>query len=485
MIFRRLLPNYPILLAAVLVLITCSTVRDRFNDYDLWWHLKGGELISKTHALPKTDPFSYSASQAQWVTQEWLSEISIYQTYAAAGNRGLALWLFGFSAAIVSAGYGLCLLCCRSPRVAFLGGMLIWLFSTIGLAIRPHMAGYLLLTAELVVLNLALRRRSRWLFTLPLLFLVWVNAHSSFSLGIAVLATFVCCSFFHFEIGSVQFLPWSRKSRRRLLIAFGLSLLMLFVNPVGTKLLRYPVEVLFSQPLSATHVMEWRPPDLTSGRGVALMLVSFLIVLLPVLSRRRIYGHELVLFLAGFWLAMRHQRMLFVFGIFAAPILCRLVEKVRRNAKPAQDRVLVNAAAFATICILIVRLFPGSADIQKQINRDNPVEALSFIRQAKLDGPMMNDYDFGGYLIWAAPERKVFIDGRSDMYEPAGVMAEYTAWIDLHDTRSVLEKYRIAYCVLGRKGRIAAAMAKQPGWKQIYADEKAVVITRQESIRQN
>ena len=92
---------------------------------------------------------------------------------------------------------------------------------------------------------------------------------------------------------------------------------------------------------------------------------------------------------------------------------------------------------------------------------------------------MMNDYDFGGYLIWAAPERKVFIDGRSDMYEPAGVMAEYTDWIDLHDSRNILDKYKVSYCLLARKARITAAMVKMPGWKQLYADNKAVVLARQ------
>lgn len=478
---RRFLPRYSVLPAAVLVLITCATVRDRINDLDLWWHLKGGELIATTHALPKTDPFSYSAPNAQWVTQEWLSEVTIYQAYSALGDAGLALWLFAFSTAIVGAGYGLCLFCSRDTRVAFLGGLLIWLFSTIGMAVRPHMVGYLLLTAELFILNLALRRRTRWLYALPLLFLIWVNAHGSFSLGMAVLGAFCVCSFVRGEFGAIRFLPWRQKDRRRLSIAAGLSVAALFANPVGLTLLRYPVDVLFSQPLSASYVMEWRAPDLTSPRGVALLIVSLAVVSLPFISRRMIYAHELILFLAGFWLAMRHQRMLFVFGIFAAPVLCRLLQQARRpRANRPQEQPVLNAVLLAALCVFIVRCFPPADEIQKQFRRDNPVEALAFIRQAKLSGPMMNDYDFGGYLIWAAPERKVFIDGRSDMYEPAGVMADYADWIDLRDTRRVLDKYGIRYCLLAPKSRIAKAMLKAPLWKRVYADSKAVVLVRKD-----
>ena len=30
---------------------------------------------------------------------------------------------------------------------------------------------------------------------------------------------------------------------------------------------------------------------------------------------------------------------------------------------------------------------------------------------------MLNEYVYGGYLIWAAPENPVFVDGRADIFE--------------------------------------------------------------------
>ena len=47
-------------------------------DPDFWWHLRTGQLILQTHAIPHTDPFSYTMVGKPWITHEWLSEIIIY-----------------------------------------------------------------------------------------------------------------------------------------------------------------------------------------------------------------------------------------------------------------------------------------------------------------------------------------------------------------------------------------------------------------------
>ena len=42
------------------------------------------------------------------------------------------------------------------------------------------------------------------------------------------------------------------------------------------------------------------------------------------------------------------------------------------------------------------------------------------------NGTLLNEYGWGGYLIWSlGPQQKVFIDGRADIYEYAGVLPDY------------------------------------------------------------
>src|SRR6187200_379796 len=91
----------------------------------------------------------------------------------------------------------------------------------------------------------------------------------------------------------------------------------------------------------------------------------------------------------------------------------------------------------------------GRAAIEQQIRHGNPAGAVEYIRQTGLTGPMLNEYVFGGYLIWALPEHKVFIDGRGDVFDWTGVLKEYGQWATLaEDPRILLEKYRIAWCVI-------------------------------------
>jgi hypothetical protein len=71
----------------------------------------------------------------------------------------------------------------------------------IGLAIRPQVLGYLLLTCELLIVHLARKRDPRWFLLLPPLFCVWANCHGSFFAGLVVLAVILFCSWFDWRAG--------------------------------------------------------------------------------------------------------------------------------------------------------------------------------------------------------------------------------------------------------------------------------------------
>jgi hypothetical protein len=93
---------------------------------------------------------------------------------------------------------------------------------------------------------------------------------------------------------------------------------------------------------------------------------------------------------------------------------------------------------------------------------------------------MVNEYVYGGYLIWAAPEYKVFVDGRGDIFELIGVLSEYGNWIMVNaDPRLLLNKYHINFCLLSRDAPVTHVLALLPGWKLVYSDHLSVVFARQ------
>jgi hypothetical protein len=471
--------SFPGALAALIVVLTSISVRGRFNDPDLWWHLKTGELIWKTHSIPRIDIFSFTASGRPWIAQEWLSQVVIYWSYHLGGNTGLMLWLTAMACALVLAGYALSALYSGNIKIAFLGGMVTWLFGTVGLAIRPHLIGYLLFIGELAILHLGRERDRRWFYALPPLFALWINFHSSFVFGFVVLAVVLGCSFLEVEWGLLVSESWNVIKRKTLALATLLSAAALFLNPIGPKLIWYPFDTMFNQPLNLSFVNEWQQPDFGNARGLTLLMVAGLILAVILVRRARLRVDEALLLAMVFYFGVRHGRMVFLFGIVAGPILSRLLADAWHRYEPERDRILTNAVLMLMAAVAVVLAFPDAVNIQKQIEKANPTKAVEFLRRSGLTGRMLNNYGYGGYLIWAAPERKVFIDGRADVYEPAGVMLDYMRFMSLDlDPQSIIEKYKVDYCLVAADDPISKVLPLIPGWRKVYGDAQAVIFSR-------
>jgi hypothetical protein len=475
---RRVL-SFPVMLAGLLGVLAVLTVRARFNDPDMWWHLKIGELIWTTHSIPTTDLFSYTTGHHAWIPYEWLAEVVIYGAYRLGGYPGLMLWLCLLSASLLIAAYALCSLYARNAKVGFLGALIIWLFATSGLAIRPQMIGYLLLILELLLLHLGRNRSPHWFFCLPPLFALWVNCHGSFFLGVVVAGVFLLCSFIDCRLGSLASSPWEPRRRYLLGLALMLSIPALFVNPFGLKQVLYPLDTLMKFPIAIGHVQEWEPLQVNSGRGVGLLAVLGCIFLLVAIQRSELLWHELVLLVLGAWFAFNHTRMVFVFGILAAPILSRMLSTSWDGYDIEQDRPVPNALLISISLLVAFLGFPTYRSLAKQVEETSPVRAVEFMKTHHLSGHMLNEYVYGGYLIWAAPEDPVFVDGRGDVFETTGVLADYGRWATLEsDPHTLLDKYGIEFCLLGRDSPMAHVLPLLHGWKAIYSDSMSVIFAR-------
>jgi hypothetical protein len=53
----RLVFSFQVVLVCLLLPLTVFTQRTRFNDPDMWWHLKMGEIIWTNHHVPTVDLF--------------------------------------------------------------------------------------------------------------------------------------------------------------------------------------------------------------------------------------------------------------------------------------------------------------------------------------------------------------------------------------------------------------------------------------------
>lgn len=53
-----------------------------------------------------------------------------------------------------------------------------------------------------------------------------------------------------------------------------------------------------------------------------------------------------------------------------------------------------------------------------------PQAAVRYLRAHLLAGQIISEYGWGGYLDWKLPEKRVFIDGRMDVWEWQGHLAD-------------------------------------------------------------
>jgi hypothetical protein len=153
------------------------------------------------------------------------------------------------------------------------------------------------------------------------------------------------------------------------------------------------------------------------------------------------------------------------------------------NYDAAHDRPLLNSVFIVLSLLVAIWAFPSRRALAQQVEAANPVKAVNFLReQHHLSGRMLNEYVYGGYLIWAAPEYPVFVDGRADVYEWTGVLPDYTRWATLQeDPNALLDKYKVDFCLLSKNSPMAHVLPFLPGWKVAYSDTQAIIFVRRQS----
>src|SRR4029077_20274141 len=110
-------------------------------------------------------------------------------------------------------------------------------------------------------------------------------------------------------------------------------------------------------------------------------------------------------------------RFVLLFVPFFAPILATMLARWLPGYKRETDKFALNGVLMAGGVLVIVWYFPSRANLEQRIEKEFPVRAVNFLRSHPAQGPLFDNYGYGGYLIANLPEYKVFIDGRGDLYE--------------------------------------------------------------------
>jgi hypothetical protein len=158
---------------------------------------------------------------------------------------------------------------------------------------------------------------------------------------------------------------------------------------------------------------------------------------------------------------------------FRAGRLSRAISAPGTSIERLHRAILTVAAGVLLVVVAFVRL---SMPIVRSDDISTPVSAVRYVPPGLEQAPVLNDYAFGGYLIFAGI--KPFIDSRAELYGDS-FLREYARIIrpDPAALAETLAAHHIVWTVFA-PGNPAVSELDRLGWRRLYADRWAVVHVR-------
>jgi hypothetical protein len=524
-ILRFLLPSVQdILFIFLFWSVLAGTLANRpLADPDIGWHIRTGEQILATHALPRTDPFSSTMQGQPWFAWEWLYDVVLGILYRACGLNGVVWLCAGLFAGIFMVLLSQLLRRGTSLLLAVALTLLAEAASMIHLYARPHIVSWLFSLIWFIVLEKwerwepsaqgSLPRWVPWFF--PVSMLLWVNLHGGWLFGIALFGIYVCAAYVESFRETDAFAAIRIKHRARKMAGAWLgSAAATFVNPYGWRLHAHIYHYLSDRYLM-NHIDEFRSPNFHdwAERCFAAILILVVIAFASKLrsgaySKIRL-SHLLVVLLAtyaGFYssrnLPVSSMLLVLVLGPMLWVDIVSLADRPRawKRLRSAARRVAEFSGRMSvqemqlrghvwTVAALAVGLaiclhggFLGSRQlVHAQFDpKKLPAAAVSFLQAHPSSEPIFSTDSWGGYLIYRMyPERKVLVDDRHDLYGSGRVRQVLILMQGEAGWRGVLEDWKIRTLVLPADSTLVNLLRELPGeWRVSYEDRVAVVLER-------
>ncbi|MBI4491276.1 MAG: hypothetical protein HY690_00580 [Chloroflexi bacterium] len=443
------------------------------TDPDYWWHVRTGQYIYETGTLPRQDLYSYTAVGHPWVTHEWLTELLFYVVQQQMGYVGNVA-LFGLVGAFTwLAVYATC----RRRGVGELGALvlLLWGFGlAIGSAnVRPQALTTLLLALSALLLTRYKQGHPRALWLFPPLFALWVNLHGGYIIGLALLGLTVLGE----AIALARRQPVA--PLRPLVAVAALSALATLLNPHGFEALLYPFTYAGSANASMRYIVEWQSPDF--HQPYFLLFAGSLLLSMALGLARRPLGATEALWMLGFALmALQSVRHMALYAVVATPLLgARLQAEVPtfRRSLAALQRPRLIAFTLPLVVAGAAVLLPARAAQDgtgpqfgwEPSPATYPSGAVAYLRAHDPGGNLFNEYGWGGYLVYQLyPQRRVFVDGRADVYGDA-LLDTYWAVVDLRPGwRQTLDRHDVRLVLVKKESFLAVALQDDPAWEEVF-----------------
>ncbi len=472
------------------------------REPDLWWQIKTGEWIIAHGKVPTEDVFSFTQKGQPWINIKWGFEVvaALVSNFLGSENvfilQGLVLLALLFFLFQLSTEISKKLNAETHATTAFLL-LLPLLFISIDYRIngRPEMSSYLL-SIVFLWLNLKYRNGNKpiiwWIIPLQC---IWANIHEAFAIGVVINLIFLVAAFVEQKILVLS--PFQPKAFLRQAAAVILSVLAIFINPYGAKMLLQPFSI-FNQVFENKYTTEllsisshqyWQKE---AWLATAWLVAGMAFLLFIALKKRAQFrtlsiGYCMVVIAFGYLATSAFRNIIFLVLVLFPVAVSAGAVLLHSFKKAAKFLLPVSAIALLVLSVSVITntyyQAIGSRDkFGLEIRPDyNPIGAAEFIIQNKLSGRCFSDYLTSSFLLWKVSGFETFIDLRDlDVFPPAFFNTFTEAVLEPEKFNALNQKYQFEYVVLFRPqyANLHAWLAQGNGFKAVFADAIAVVYVK-------
>lgn len=456
-----------------------------YMDPDLGWHLQVGKQISIDKDVPRVDLYDYPLEGKKWIDHEWSINLLMYLIYDNFGYNALTIFFAFLMIVILFIFNNHVLKYHLKNKSNYIPLIFCEAFALFGMA--PHLGVRVQEFTILYILLLLIifdvydkRRRTKDLIWLPILFFFWANTHAGFIMGYFLLFAWIGTKIFVHIINKINFFTLTDKTIGKKeyinFISFSiLSILVTFINPYFTELQTYLSEC-FSNPYYLTRIAEWQPifywPIFGSQLFYTAFIFSIMIILLAFnvdIKNRKITINFWYFALSFLFLlfTIKSKRNFPLFFIISFPVVIASIDGFIDLPKKILDflknNIFIKFFFLSGILLVIIFFtarikFSGDPFSYELYCYTYPCESITYLKKhPELHNKnILNDYTWGGFLIWNLPEKKLFIDGRLPQYEinDSSMLEEYYAFYDKDEIENQINKYNIELFFLRKPQKI-------------------------------
>jgi hypothetical protein len=477
----------------------------RLSDitHDAFHEMALVRLFLETGRFPLGDAFAFTPTIYPAVHHEWGTGLVLYMAAGASplGMDGMAILRVLLVSAIALATYRVARNHGAHPLIICLCAPILFPLLWVGFAtVRAQIFTLLFLMLQMLLQQSDWQGRRSWIIGWAVLYVVWLNMHAGFVVGIAML-------FFHVvERWLVEWWPdrsWKgvRMAYDKLWHHFLLIPILAFgilINPWGTLYAPYLVRAIL---MPRPTMLEWQPLWMTHDSVTALTAFGLSVLALGYVAKNRRWTRLrgwLFCCLAAY-MALKHLRHGSIFAIVWMATMPGWITPTAFGRSTIAFFLGCRTTAIrcsivgSIACLVFICLHPlWKATLPADDPNGAmvyPVAAVDYLQRRGFTGRMMTPFASGAYVSWRSfPAIKVSIDGRYEVAYREDVLPKHNRfYLAEPGWQEVLEEYSADLVLVQANCPVMEQLGKwgtgTESWQPIYQDPVFAVFAKNEVTR--